>query len=220
MVTTGDWLSNLIDCFDREYVWKTSKLKRYYYGRLYRARCTHVGINFKLGDPVGRPHIPSSGQVVIGDNVTIYGAIELISYANAQINIGDGTIFGINCTINSQRKVIIGKKCLIALYVHIYDHNGHPLDPDMRLKDMPVPASEIKPITIGNNVWIGGFSHIQQGVTIGDNSIVAAHSVVTKDVPPNTIVMGSPARVCCWLDKMFPIHDNLTTTESKEEVEQ
>jgi len=204
MVNSNNRLTDLINRFDKSYIWNKNKFKSFYYGKLYQARCSQIGKGFTLGEPIGRPHIPGAGQVEIGDDVTIYGPIELISYTNAQIKIGARTSFGVNCTINSRQSVKIGSDCLIALSVLIYDHNGHPLDPDKRIKHMSVSNNEIKPVTIGNNVWIGGFAHIQPGVIVGDNSIVAAHSVVTKNVPANTIVIGSPARVCYWLDRKSP----------------
>ena len=60
--------------------------------------------------------------------------------------------------------------------------------------------SEHAPIVIGDNVWIGEYSAILKGVTIGEGSIVASHSVVTKDVPPYTIVAGNPARIVKHLE--------------------
>jgi acetyltransferase-like isoleucine patch superfamily enzyme len=88
--------------------------------------------------------------------------------------------------------------------VVITDNNEHSINPDdrflMRTKDDNHPYrywrySDSKPVVIGRNVWIGTKARICKGVTIGDNSIVAAHAVVTKDVPPNTIAAGNPARI-------------------------
>lgn len=67
---------------------------------------------------------------------------------------------------------------------------GHPIDPSVRASDLEFGL----PITIGNRVWIGGNSVVLPGITIGDDVIVAAGSVVTKDVPSNWIVGGNPAR--------------------------
>ena len=65
---------------------------------------------------------------------------------------------------------------------------------------MPAEPEDVKPIAIGDNVWIGGYSVIFPGVTIGENSVVATGSVVTSDVPPNTLVAGYPARQIKRLD--------------------
>lgn len=86
-------------------------------------------------------------------------------------------------------EVRIGDDCMIAPNVGIYTA-GHNIEPKDRNK-----SGYAIPIHIGHNVWIGGSSVILPGVTIGDSSIVAAGSVVTKDVPPNTIVAGNPAKV-------------------------
>lgn len=107
----------------------------------------------------------------------------------SNIEVGDNFYAGYNCVILDIAKVIIGNDCMIASNVGIYTA-GHSVQPHNRSKN-----GFAMPITIGNNVWIGGNSVILPGVTIGDNSIIAAGSVVTKDVGPNVIVAGAPARV-------------------------
>lgn len=104
------------------------------------------------------------------------------------IHVGDNFYAGFNCTILDMAEVRIGDNCLIAPNVGIYTagHNVNPID---RHK-----TGFAKSITIGNNVWIGGHCVIIGGVSIGDNSIIAAGSVVTKDVQKNTIVAGNPAK--------------------------
>lgn len=87
-------------------------------------------------------------------------------------------------------EVRIGDNCLLAPGVHIYTAT-HPLHPVERNS-----GSEFgKPVTIGDNVWIGGRAVINPGVTIGDNAIIASGAVVTKDVPANVVVGGNPARI-------------------------
>ena len=75
------------------------------------------------------------------------------------------------------------KTCIYAI--------GHPLDAESRRKKIGIP----KPVTIGDNVWIGGGVTILPGVTIGDNTVVAAASVVTRSFPDNVVVAGNPARI-------------------------
>jgi maltose O-acetyltransferase len=67
----------------------------------------------------------------------------------------------------------------------------HPVEPEPRRAKWEAA----QPIVIGDNVWLGGGAVVLAGVTIGDNSVVGAGAVVTKDVPPNVVVVGSPARV-------------------------
>ena len=95
-----------------------------------------------------------------------------------------------NLTILDIAKVTIGDHVMIGPNVDIYTVN-HPLDKEGRRH---YHATAL-PVTIGNDVWIGGKATILPGVTIGDNVVVAAGAVETKDVPANTIVAGVPARV-------------------------
>ena len=91
------------------------------------------------------------------------------------------------CKFQDQGGIIIEEGALIGHGVVLATLN-HVIDPDKRQQLIPAP------IHIGKRVWIGANATITQGVTIGDNSIVAAGAVVTKDVPPNTIVGGVPAK--------------------------
>ena len=84
----------------------------------------------------------------------------------------------------------IGKNCFIAPGVHIYTAT-HPTDAMQRVQG----AECGKPVRIGNNVWIGGCAIINPGISIGDNVTIASGAVVTRDVPPNVVVGGNPARV-------------------------
>ncbi|PGM54631.1 sugar O-acetyltransferase [Bacillus sp. AFS053548] len=105
------------------------------------------------------------------------------------IHVGDHFYAGYNCTILDMAEVKIGNNCMIGPNVGIYTA-GHSIEPKNRNK-----SGYAIPIHIGDDVWIGGSCTILPGITIGDNSIVAAGSVVTKDVPSNTIVAGNPAKV-------------------------
>lgn len=105
------------------------------------------------------------------------------------IYVGDNFYAGYNFTVLDIAEVKIGDDCMIGPSVNIYTE-GHNIQP----KDRNKSGYGMK-IIIGNNVWIGGNSTILPGVTIGDNSIIAAGSVVTSNVPKNVIVAGNPAKV-------------------------
>ncbi len=83
----------------------------------------------------------------------------------------------------------------MAASVWITDSPGHPVAAKARRSGMPPDASQVRPVVIGDNVWIGRGAVILPGVTVGENSIIGTHSVVTRDVPPNKVVAGSPAKV-------------------------
>ncbi len=142
------------------------------------------------------------GSIVIGDNCEIYGTLQ--SMAGGTISIGNHTAIYERSIVGAVKSIRIGSCVIISNEVHIFDNNNHPTDPSARrkmcLEGFHTPAwrwehSASKPIVIEDNVWIGERSMILKGVTIGTGSIVAAHAVVTKDVPPYTIVAGNPARV-------------------------
>lgn len=106
------------------------------------------------------------------------------------IHVGENFFANYDCVILDVCKVTIGDNCLMAPRVCIYTAT-HPLDVDLRISGLEYG----KPVTIGNNVWLGGSSVIAPGVTIGDNSVVAAGAVVVKDVPANVVVGGNPAKI-------------------------
>lgn len=95
----------------------------------------------------------------------------------------------VGCVILDTAKVHIGAGTLLGPGVHIYCAE-HSKDPDERAAGLEVA----KPVTIGENVWIGGGAIILPGVSVGANAIVGAGSVVTRDVPPGATVAGNPAR--------------------------
>jgi maltose O-acetyltransferase len=106
------------------------------------------------------------------------------------IEFGDNVYLNFNCVILDVAKVIVGSNVLFGPSVQIYTAS-HPINAQAR-QDGQEFGKEIR---IGNGVWIGGSAVLCPGITIGDNSIVAAGAVVTKDVPANVIVGGNPARI-------------------------
>lgn len=106
------------------------------------------------------------------------------------IAVGRGFYCNFNCVILDVAPVTIGDRVLLGPAVQIYTAT-HPLDAAVR-------ASGIeggKPVTIGNDVWIGGGAIVLPGVKIGDRAVIGAGSVVTRDVPADVVVAGNPARV-------------------------
>ncbi|WP_379969592.1 maltose O-acetyltransferase [Ectobacillus sp. sgz5001026] len=106
------------------------------------------------------------------------------------IHVGENFYANFDCVILDVCEVRIGDNCFLAPGVHIYTAT-HPLNPFERNSGLEYA----KPITIGNNVWIGGRAVINPGIHIGNNVVVASGAVVTKDVPDNVVVGGNPAKI-------------------------
>lgn len=106
------------------------------------------------------------------------------------IEIGENFYANHNLMILDGNKVEFGDNVFIAPNCGFYTA-GHPLDYKRRNKGLEYA----KPIKVGNNVWIGGNVVVLPGVTIGDNSVIGAGSVVTKDIPSNVVAVGNPAKV-------------------------
>jgi maltose O-acetyltransferase len=117
--------------------------------------------------------------------------IEPPFYCDYGYNIytGENVFFNFNCVLLDVMPIRIGSNVLFGPNVQIYTAT-HPVDALERRKG----PEFARPITIGNDCWIGGNAIISPGVTIGDRCIVGAGAVVTKDVPADTIVVGNPAK--------------------------
>lgn len=162
---------------------------------LFRSQCESVGAGLRMEE---LPYIQGKGSIIIGDHVRLSGKSGITfgrpSPDLPRLVIGDHSFIGHACGFNIGRSITIGKHCLIATGVVFYDQDGHPIDAMQRRLSMPSCLQDISSISLGDDVWIGAGSVILKGVAIGDRSIVAARSVVTKSVPADTIVAGNPAR--------------------------
>lgn len=141
--------------------------------------------------------------IFIGHHCDILGRIST-GTPNAKVTIGDYTTIRYDSVVGAVEKIEIGNHVIISNHVTIYDNNNHPTDPEQRIKMTESgfyselwnwKYSEHKPVKICDNVWIGQYATVLKGVTIGEGSVVGCNSVVTKDVPPYTVVAGNPARV-------------------------
>lgn len=108
----------------------------------------------------------------------------------SNIEIEDHVYINFECVILDCARVKIGAHSLLGPHIGIYAVN-HALDAEERLSGVCIG----KPVTIGRNVWIGGDTKILAGVTIGDNTVIGAGSVVTKDIPSGVVAVGNPCRV-------------------------
>jgi len=169
---------------------------------LFKAHCKQFGKRVRTG--VFTPWIRGPGEIYVGDNVVMIGAYSIQFAArfseNPTLRIGSNTMIGHACCFAIGKQITIGENCLLAREVSLFDSPAHPLNPVARLAGEPCPPDAVKPITIGDNVWIGQRSIICPGVTIGDGAVVGAGAVVLSDVSPNTLVVGNPARRSSYAD--------------------
>lgn len=162
----------------------------------FKAYCTRYGRGVRTGTYIH--WVQGKGTILLGDGVLVDGKCSFTFAAryspDPTLEVGDHTVLSHDCSFAVGRRITIGSHCLIANGVWMADTNGHPTDPDDRRAGLPAPAEKVRPIAIGDNVWIGSRSLILPGTTIGEGSVVSAASVVRGDIPPYTLVAGNPAR--------------------------
>ncbi|MFK7800600.1 MAG: acyltransferase [Anaerolineae bacterium] len=166
-----------------------SKISAVLQARFY-LRNTQLGRKVRLN---GKPLIHDAGKIIIADRcrfIATMGGLELGTGPDGTLEIGENTFINYGTSIAAMQHVKIGRDCNIGTYCMIMDNDFHRLEPEHR-NEQPDSA----PIVIGDNVWLGGRVIVLKGITIGDGSVVAAGSIVTKDIPPRSLAVGSPAKV-------------------------
>lgn len=139
---------------------------------------------------LGRASVFGTGNIRFGENVLLYSDLHLETQGSAVIDVGDDVVISRGTHIVAMAGVIIGKGTMIGEYSSIRDAN-HTRDPKQSIRES---SHATKPITIGQQVWIGRGVAVLSGVTIGDFATVGANAVVTRDVPAGETVAGVPAR--------------------------
>lgn len=136
---------------------------------------------------VGAFYLNKNSIMEVG-RFTAFAGSRILVGENAHLKIGSGAM-NHSATIDCFDKITIGNGVIIGENVKIRDSDGHQISYDGKVKSVSAP------IEIGNHVWIGMNSIILKGVTIGDGSVIAAGSIVTKDIPSGCLAAGVPARV-------------------------
>lgn len=158
-----------------------------------------VGANFKIGKDY---RIRGESAIEIGDNFQALERFRIETYSSfnqqvftPKLKIGNNVTFNTDIHIGCINEIRIGDNCLFASRIFITDHDHGDTSAETVLQ---LPNNRLLyskgPVLIGDNCWIGEGVSILAGVTIGNNSIIATNSVVTKDVPPFTVVGGIPAK--------------------------
>lgn len=132
------------------------------------------------------PSVDNRGGRIEVENCGFYPGVRLECWHGAIIQIGNGTYLNRNCEVVAAEKVTIGRDCKIARDVIIMDTDQHAV---------PGQALVAQPVEIGDRVWIGAKVIILKGVAIGHDSVIGAGAVVTRSVPPRSIVVGPSARI-------------------------
>lgn len=154
----------------------------------------------RSADIINMGHV--AGDIRIARGTIVRGELVRLAHGGA-VGIGCDCYIGNDTRIWSGARVTIGNNVLIAHNVNIFDNLTHPLGWQERREHFRAIAGhghpdtidlQDAPVHVGNDVWIGAYSLILKGVTIGDRAIVAAGSVVTRDVAADTLVAGNPAR--------------------------
>ncbi len=138
-------------------------------------------------------------KLEIGRNATLrigrwawIGHASKIRVHEGEVSIGAKTVIGQECTISAFQHVSIGRECIIADRVMLIDFDHGVTEVERPIRVQGIYKRDVR---VGHNVWIGYGACILRGVSVGDNSIIGTSSVVTKQVPANAVIAGSPARV-------------------------
>lgn len=184
-------------CIHADIAWSTPRTRL----SMWLQGCV-VGQDFRSTGAI-RIKSRAAGDIVIGNHVRLLagwrsnrvglsGPVILHTWEGGRIEIGDHT--GASAVVISSRSSVkIGRHVNIGGNVRIFDHDFHALDAEVRRGPRGCDDCSTRPVTIGDDVFIGAQSIILKGVTIGDRAIIGAGSVVTKDVAADCIAAGNPA---------------------------
>lgn len=132
------------------------------------------------------------GQAKLEKDVSLDRGVDIKVHGQGRTTIGQDTYIGPYTCLSGYGDITIGKDCLIASHASLYAHNYSFEDADKLIR---LQGYSHKGIQIEDNCWLGSGVRIMDGVTIGTGSIIGAGAVVTKDIPPNSIAVGTPAKV-------------------------
>lgn len=168
---------------------------------VFLAQCSSYGDNISV-DRV--PYMNGTPIIELGSNIRISGLINIAasSRGTPTLVIGDGVFIGHGTTFAVASRISVGKYASIGGNCYIADTEGHNhYNPQKPIWEVPAGDGDVSPVIIEDGVQVSRNCMILKGVTIGARSVIGAGSVVRSDIPPDSIVMGNPARV---VKKMVP----------------
>jgi acetyltransferase-like isoleucine patch superfamily enzyme len=148
-----------------------------------------------------RIRILGESCVSLADRVSLGNNVLIDAQCGATVSLGRQVFINRGSSITGRYAIEIGEETLIGEYVTIYDHNHHIGSPDTPRR---LGGFTGAPVVIGRNVWLGSHVFIGAGVSIGDNAVVGAHTIVTKNIPANTVTYGQTKLVTRSIHS--PIH--------------
>lgn len=171
----------------------------FFFQPLFEALCASVGAHTRVElCPDSKLPMVHNADLHLGERVRVSGRTSFSGARNApskpQIRIGDDSYVGHRCVLRAGTSITIGKHVLLASNALLSGDPGHPLEAVAR-RTQPAPAEDLTEIVIEDDVWLAYNVTVVGNVRIGRGAVVAANAVVTKDVPPFTLVAGNPARV-------------------------
>jgi acetyltransferase-like isoleucine patch superfamily enzyme len=180
----------------------------------FKAYCKEYGKNLHTDCHIH--WINGKGDIIVGDNVTIEGLCSF-SFAtrytdHPTLKIGDNTGIGHGCNFAIGKQITIGKYCNLSGGIWIADSNGHPTNAAERMAYAPPSDDEVRPVVIGDGVWIGRNCLIFPGVKIGEGTVISAGSVVRGHLPPYCVAAGNPAKVLIRLKRPTPATETVANS--------
>jgi acetyltransferase-like isoleucine patch superfamily enzyme len=173
---------------------------------LFKAYLTEYGRDF-LAD-CHMPWIVGKGDIILGDDVRIGGKISIIFATRFSdrptLKIGSNVGIGGDSQFTVGKRITIGNNVQISGACWIADSNGHTAELDARAQHKPPSADDVRPVVIGDGVWLGRQCMIFPGVKIGEGSVISAGSVVRGHIPPYSVVAGNPAKIVFRLKRPAP----------------
>jgi acetyltransferase-like isoleucine patch superfamily enzyme len=171
--------------------------QKLYFAPLFKSRLQQPPRRLQLYS--GMPQVLGHLDLSIGEGCRISGVSSFFGRSASQqmpvCQIGNNVDIGWQCSISVGRQVRIGDNVRLAGRCYLAGFPGHPEDPVDRAQGLPETDEQVGDIILESNVWLATGVTVLAGVTIGENSIIAAGSVVTRDIPANVVAAGIPAKV-------------------------